>query len=114
MPAFTIYHNPRCSKSRTALQLMQEAGHEPAIRLYLEERLSEAELSALLKKANKRPSEAIRSGEAAYKEKSLKDASEDVLLAAMIDEPKLIERPIVETKDTAVIARPPEKWEELL
>jgi len=116
MTDITFYHNPRCSKSRQALDLLRERGADPKIVLYLESPPSAAELTALLKKLAIAPRELIRSGEAAYKDAGLNDNSlaDEALLAAMVAAPKLIERPIAVCGDRAVIGRPPERVLELL
>ncbi|MBD2858671.1 arsenate reductase (glutaredoxin) [Spongiibacter sp. KMU-158] len=116
MSDFTIYHNPRCSKSRQTLALLNENGIEPEIVLYLETPPSAAELSTLLTKLNIEPRALLRKGEDAFKEKGLADTglTDQQLIAAMLDEPKLIERPIVVCGNRAVLGRPPENVLELL
>jgi arsenate reductase len=106
----TIFHNPRCSKSRATLALLQERGIEPEIRLYLEEPPDVAELSAILKKLGLKPRELMRKGEAEYREQGLADEnlSDAQLIAAMAATPRLIERPIVLAGRKAAIGRPPE------
>lgn len=106
--ALVLWHNPRCSKSRQALKLLEGAGQSPKLRMYLKEQPSEDELSSLLQKLGKAPSEVIRKGERTFKDLGLKDASEAELLAAMVAEPILIERPIAVHGDKAAIGRPPE------
>jgi arsenate reductase len=112
----TIYHNPRCSKSRQTLQLLQERGVEPTIVEYLEEPPSAGELKSILKKLGLRPRDLLRQGEARYAELGLKerDLSDDALIALMVENPILIERPIVVTGSKAAIGRPPEKILEIL
>lgn len=111
----TLYHNPRCSKSRAALALLQERGVEPELVLYLQTPPTAAELKALLGKLGLTAAELVRSKEAAYRERGLgKSSSEAELLAAMAEEPKLIERPILVCGERAVIGRPPENVLELL
>lgn len=110
----TIYHNPRCNTSRTTLKLMQEAGVEPTVVKYLETPPTEDLLRTLLSDAGLKPSQAIRKREAVYKELGLADASEDELIAAMVANPILIERPIVVTDKGTVLARPAEKVREIL
>lgn len=110
----TIYHNPRCNTSRTVLKLIQEAGIEPTVVKYLETPPSKDGLRKLLDDAGLTASQAIRKREAVYKELSLKDASEDELIAAMVDNPILIERPIVVTDKGTVLARPADKVREVL
>lgn len=110
----TIYHNQRCSTSRTVLGLIEEAGLEPTIVKYLETPPSHDGLRKLLDDAGLVPSEAIRKKEALYKELNLSDASEDELLDAMVANPILIERPIVVTDKGTVLARPSERVREIL
>ncbi|WP_028303889.1 arsenate reductase (glutaredoxin) [Oceanospirillum maris] len=115
MPTVTLYHNPRCSKSRATLELLQENGVEPHIRRYLDEPLSEAEIRILLEKLNVTPIEMMRTKEAEFKELGLSKDSDDLaLIAAMVSTPKLIERPIAEIETAAAIGRPPENVLELL
>ncbi len=111
-----LYHNPRCSKSRLALQLLEEKGVQPEIRKYLENPLDTAELTKLLSQLNKKPSELIRKGEEVYKELGLgkPDITEDQLIQAMVKNPKLIERPVLSNGTEARIGRPPEQVLELI
>lgn len=109
MSDFTIYHNPRCSKSRTTLALLQEKGIEPEIILYLETFPDAAQIGSLLDKLGMSAAQLVRRGEEAYKAEGLAtDSSEEQLIAAMAAHPKLIERPIVVHGDRAVLGRPPE------
>lgn len=109
MSEYTIYHNPRCSKSRTTLALLEEQGIDPTVVLYLESNPDEAEIRALLEKLGISAAQLIRRGEDAYKASGLgKDSSEAELVAAMAEHPKLIERPIVVRGEHAVLGRPPE------
>lgn len=110
----TIYHNPRCSKSRQTLELIRAEGIEPVIVEYLSETPDAGELKALLQKLGKAPRDIIRKGEAVFKELVLKDASDDALIAAMVANPILIERPIVVNGDKAALGRPPEDVLEIL
>ncbi|WP_027501140.1 MULTISPECIES: arsenate reductase (glutaredoxin) [Rhodococcus] len=110
----TIYHNQRCSTSRTVLKLIEEAGIEPTIVKYLETPPSRDGLRKLLDDAGLKPSEAIRKKEALYKELGLAEASEDELLEAMVENPILIERPIVVTAKGTVLARPAERVSTIL
>ena len=105
-----ILHNPRCSKSRTALKILQENNIQFDIIEYLKTPLEITELLNISKMLNKKPSEFIRTGEADYKKLKLKNFSgEDMeLLEIMSKNPKLIERPIVIKEDKAIIGRPPE------
>lgn len=112
----TIYHNPRCSKSRQTLQLLQEQGIEPTIRLYLEDSPSTKELKEVIAKLDISPRELLRKGEEAYKDNQLsnKELSDAALIKAMVEFPKLIERPIVIKGDHAKLGRPPEQVLEIL
>ena len=111
-----LYHNTRCSKSRGALELLQERGIEPEVIYYLEQPPSPAELRELLRMLGIPARELLRKGEAAYTELGLDDAalSEEALLAAMSQHPGLIERPVFVHQGKAVIGRPPERVLELL
>ena len=106
----TIYHNPRCSKSRQTLQLLQERGVEARVIEYLKTPPSAAELDAILKQLDLEPRQLMRRQEAAYKELGLDDAalSREELIAAMVDNPILIERPVVLANGRAALGRPPE------
>lgn len=106
----TLYHNPRCSKSREALNLLREQGLEPEIILYLETPPSAKTLKTLLATLGISARDLLRKGEDAYKELNLADEklSEAALIKAMVENPKLIERPIAINGDKAVIGRPPE------
>ena len=116
MATVTIFHNPRCSKSRSSLAILNEQGLEPEIRLYLENPPSEAELRSILAKLGIPARDLLRKGESDYKALNLSepDVSETEIIKAMTEYPKLIERPIVIKKDKAVIGRPPERILELL
>ena len=106
----TIYHNPRCSKSRQTLAIIEEQGVNPEIVLYLETPPDKETLEGLVKKLGVSPREIIRKGEEAYKEMNLADASlsDEQLIDAIVQAPKLLERPIVVKGDKAVVGRPPE------
>ena len=111
----TIWHNPRCSKSRAALAIMEGTpGVEVEIVEYLKTPPSRAEIEAVLAKAGVRPSEALRKGEAVVKEIGLDVTDDKAVLDAMAQHPILIERAIVITDKGAVIARPPERVSEVL
>ena len=115
MSDVTIYHNPRCSKSRNTLALLEENGVAPDIVLYLETPLNEGEITGLLDKLDMTAGQLVRRGEEAYKLCGLDQKSgDDQLLAAMAEHPKLIERPIVVKGDKAVLGRPPENVLELI
>ena len=112
----TIYHNPRCSKSRQTLQLLRDRGLEPEIVEYLQSPPSPAELGRILDLLGKAPRELMRPKEAPYKALGLGDEcnSRDDLIAAMVANPILIERPIVVAGDKAAVGRPPEAVLEIL
>lgn len=105
-----FYHNPRCSKSRQTLQLLEEQGVQPEIIEYLKVAPSKAELESVLQMLNLSPRELMRKGESVYKELNLKDYSlnNEQLINAMLENPILIERPIVLSNGKAAIGRPPE------
>ncbi len=111
----TIYHNPRCSKSRETLQLLRDNGIEPQIVEYLKDTPDEEELRKLLMKLHLRPTDILRTGEALYKQKlkGLKLTDEE-WIRVMVENPSLIERPIVVKGHKAVLGRPPENVLELL
>ena len=116
MTEIKIYHNPRCSKSRQTLQLLQDNNITPEIILYLELPPTKTELKDLLEKLGISARDLLRTSEQAYKEAGLSDTalSENQLLQAMVTEPKLIQRPIVVAGDKAVLGRPPENALELI
>ena len=101
-----IYHNPRCSKSREALQWLTEHGFTPEIRLYLEKPLSLEEVTQLKQKLNL---EILRQKENVYQELQLDHADESSLQAALLATPQLLERPIIVMQNGAVVARPLER-----
>ncbi len=104
-----IWHNPRCSKSRQTLQLLQDNGVTPNVRLYLEDGPDEASLRAVADMLGSGPVQLMRVKEKLFKELGLsKDDNDDALFLAMAANPSLIERPIVLHKDKAAIGRPPE------
>ncbi len=109
-----IYHNPRCSKSRATLALLEERGIEPEIIRYLEEPPSAEELRQLLGMLGRTPAQLARRGEDAWRSLNLAEADDDTILAAMVSHPKLIERPIVVNGDRAALGRPPEAVLEIL
>ncbi|WP_297813044.1 arsenate reductase (glutaredoxin) [uncultured Methylophaga sp.] len=110
MTAIQILHNPRCSKSRQTLALLEEKGVEPEIIKYLDTPPSAAELKTILAKLGISARDLLRKGEDDYKKLNLKDPdlSEAALIDAMVNHPKLIERPIVINNDKARLGRPPE------
>lgn len=110
-----IYHNPRCSKSRQTLQLIEEKGVDVEIIKYLEEKPSQEELKEVISKLGISPMDLLRKGEAVYKENYKgKELSDDEWIAAMVENPKMIERPIVVKGNKAVLGRPPENVLDLL
>ena len=113
----TIYHNPRCRKSREALALLEERGIEHLVRLYLndEESMSAAEFQDVLYALDMDAIDLVRKNESVWKEeyKTL-ELDEDEVILAMIEHPKLMERPIVMNRDRAVVARPAEKLLDVL
>lgn len=111
--AVTIYHNPRCSKSREALRLVEARGIEPIIVEYLKTPPSVAELRTILRKLSLKPRDVLRMKEA--KEAGIDPSlPEEELIVAMINNPVVIERPIVVAGDRAVLGRPPEKVLDIL
>ena len=112
----TIYHNPRCSKSRETLHLLRDRGIEPEIIEYMTTPPSASELDRLLKLMRREPRTLMRKGEAEYKALQLDDAklSRAALIAAMVAHTKLIERPIVLANGKAALGRPPEAVLEIL
>lgn len=116
MTDLTLYHNPRCSKSRGALELLEERGLAPTVVRYLETPPDAATLQALLAKLGIGARQLLRTGEDEYKSLDLANPalSDAQLIAAMVEHPKLIERPILVAGDKAVIGRPPEKVLEIL
>jgi arsenate reductase (glutaredoxin) len=105
---FTIYHNPRCSKSRETLQLLQQHNVDIEVVEYLTQPLSAAQLTSLLAKLNVSAIDIMRTKEPEFKQQNLANADDQQLLAALVDTPKLMERPIVVHGDLACIGRPPE------
>ena len=109
MTDITIWHNPRCSKSRATLHLLQANGIAPTQRKYLEDPPSADEIKHALSALGMTASELVRRGETVYKELNLSTASsEDALITAMTDNPILIERPVVIAANKAALGRPPE------
>lgn len=116
MSDYIIYHNPRCSKSRQTLELIEQQDIKPTIRLYIKDPLAVAELKDLLKLLDMTPRQLLRTKEAAYKDMGLDNAelSDDDIILAITKEPKLMERPIVTSGSRAIIGRPPENVLEIL
>lgn len=112
----TIYHNPRCRKSREGLKLLQDHGIEPKIIKYLEDPPSEQELDRLLRLMDMSPYDLLRKQEKEFKELNLKEQKENrqALIHAMVTHPRLIQRPIVVKGDQAVLGRPAENILDIL
>lgn len=108
--SITIWHNPRCSKSRQTLALLEDRGIQPNIVLYLETPPGAAELESVLKLLGLGPRDLMRTGEDPYRDLGLTnpDLSRDELIEAMAANPSLIERPVVINGDKAALGRPPE------
>ena len=105
-----VYHNPRCSKSRQTLALLDENGFKPLVIDYLKTPPSHQQLDSILRGLEMQPRDLMRKSEPQYKQLSLADdtLSRDQLIDAMVQNPKLIERPIVVAGDEIIIGRPPE------
>lgn len=115
MQNIEIWHNPQCSKSRNAMELLEAKGLNTSVVKYLENVPTKEQIKAVLKKLNMKASQILRTGEDIYKELNLKEIDdEDKLIEIMAEHPILIERPIIIKGEIAVIARPIEKLEELL
>jgi arsenate reductase len=110
----TIWHNPRCTKSRQTLALLDERGLTPKIRLYLQDQPKEAEIRTALKALSLPAQKLLRRGEAPYKALALASADEAAVIAAMAAHPILIERPVVFLGTKAAIGRPPENVLDIL
>ena len=112
---FVIYHNPRCSKSRQTLSLLESKGVQTRVELYLEDPLSERNIKSLLEKLDINARDLIRKNEEEFKKSGLTlSSNEQILISAMAKSPKIIERPIVVCGERAVIGRPPENVLELI
>ena len=114
MPDWQIYHNPRCSKSRAALSLLEEHDVRPEVVLYLKTPPSLAQLKSLLKKLKLKPRDIVRTKEPAFRQLKLDLDDDSAVLKALSENPVLIERPIVVHGDRAVLGRPTENVLELL
>ena len=115
MESITIWHNPRCGKSREALKLLESEGIEPEVVKYLDDTPDETRIRAVLAMLGIGARDLMRTKEPIYKELGLKTVTdEDTLITAMAEHPKLIERPVVIKGGKAVIGRPAEKVIELL
>lgn len=109
MKKITIYHNPRCTKSREALALLQNKNSDLEVVDYLKMPLSETEIKTLLKQLKLNPIDMMRKKEARFSELALSEKSSDAeLIKAMAENPILIERPIVTDGKNAIVGRPPE------
>ncbi|MDO5980412.1 arsenate reductase (glutaredoxin) [Flavivirga spongiicola] len=105
-----IYHNNRCSKSRCGLEILEKSGKEFEIVKYLEDVPNNKELKAIIKLLDIKPIELVRKNESIWKETfKNKDLSDEEIITAMVENPKLIERPIIINGKKAIIGRPPEK-----
>lgn len=103
----TIYHNPRCSKSRQGLQILEDSGKEFEVVKYLDEPISESKLKEIINQLGINPLDLVRKNEAIWKSDFKgKELTDTQLISAMVKHPKLIERPIVVSKGKAVIGRP--------
>jgi arsenate reductase len=110
-----IYHNPRCRKSREILEIIKNMGHDPEIIEYLKTPPTVKELRGLLEKMNMKPAEIIRKGEDLFKSNFKgKKMSDEAWLQVLVENPKLIERPIVVSGDRVILGRPPENVKEIL
>ncbi|WP_422451018.1 MULTISPECIES: arsenate reductase (glutaredoxin) [unclassified Endozoicomonas] len=114
--SITIFHNPRCSKSRQTLSILEEQGISPEVVLYLESPPDADQLRAILGKLGINARNLLRKGEQEFKDNNLKDPSltEEQLINVMCEFPRLIERPIVVNGEKARIGRPPESVLEIL
>jgi len=110
----TIYHNPRCSKSRQTLALLEENGITPKVVQYLKTPLDAAQLRILIDQLGVSVRDAMRPGESAWAENNLDAADDDALINAIVENPILMQRPVVVANDRAAIGRPPEAVLELL
>lgn len=110
MSELIIYHNPRCSKSRATLALIEAQGHTPTIVEYLTTPPTVPELQDIIKKLGIHPRDILRTKEEEYKSLNLADQSlsDEAILATITEHPRLLERPIVVTNNQAIIGRPPE------
>jgi len=104
----TIYHNPRCSKSRQTLQLIEQANADVTIVEYLKNPLNAEQIKTIIKLLNVSVIDIMRIKEDEFKEQNLKDADDKTLIQAIANTPKLLERPIVVKDEQACIGRPPE------
>ena len=110
-----MFHNPKCSKSRATLELLRERGVEPTIIEYLKDGLTEEQITGLIDALGKEPAAILRKKEDAYSARGLNDSSNRTdVIAAIVAEPILLERPVVKVGERAAIGRPPENVLRLL
>ena len=116
MSKYTIFHNPRCSKSRQTLQILKDNECDTEIILYLKAAVDQSVLESIIKKLSLSPRELLRKGEQEFKDNNLKNKnlSDQEIIDFMVKHPKLIERPIVIKGDKAILGRPPENVLELI
>jgi|TARA_Y100000385_G_scaffold39550_1_gene36753 arsenate reductase len=116
MSKYTIFHNPRCSKSRQTLQILKDNGCDIKVFLYLETTIDQSFLEGIIKKISLSPRDLLRKGEQEFKDNDLKNKnlSDLEIIEFMVKYPKLIERPIVIKGDQAILGRPPENVLELI
>ena len=116
MSKYTIFHNPRCSKSRQTLQILKDNECDTEIILYLETAIDQSVIKSAIKKISLSPRELLRKGEQEFKDNDLKNKnlSDQEILEFMVKHPKLIERPIVIKGEKAILGRPPENVLELI
>lgn len=114
MSDWVIYHNPRCGKSRTTLEILEEHDIEPQIVLYLQDPPDQSILTDLLRKLGLRPRDLLRKGEKLLREIELDQEDDQAVVRAMVQHPSLIERPIVVHGDRAILGRPPNRVLELI
>ena len=110
-----IYHNPRCRKSREGLQILEESGKDFEIVKYLENKPTKEELSDIIELLGIKPIDLVRKNESIWKENyKNKQLSDNEIIKIIIENPKLIERPIVVNKDKAIVGRPPENIKKII
>ncbi|MCF6333372.1 MAG: arsenate reductase (glutaredoxin) [Draconibacterium sp.] len=110
-----IYHNPRCSKSRAGLQYLEEKGYDIEVKKYLVEGITKTELKEIISKTGKNPFDFVRTQEADYKANFKgKNFSDEEWINILVENPKLLQRPIVVNGNKAVLANPPENVEEII
>ncbi|QAR31250.1 arsenate reductase (glutaredoxin) [Ornithobacterium rhinotracheale] len=110
-----VFHNPRCSKSRAALQYLENKNQKFEIYKYLDEKISENQIKDILAKTGLKPIDLVRTNEDIWKENYKgKDLTDEQIISVIVENPKLLERPIVINGDRAVVARPTEKIDEIL